>query len=141
MRERGGRDESEDGNGRGLEGRRKERKKGVDTGNRTADSQLLTWVNGLPTAFSPPHRIFSPFLLSLSLNLFDSSNYIDRFENRRKFRKFFFIIRIAKVKISVDGQNVMEASHTFPPRIIGDDSSSREYLSFVPNRGEEMTVV
>lgn len=33
-----------------AEGKKRERegKKGVDTGRRTADSQLLTWVNGLP---------------------------------------------------------------------------------------------
>lgn len=33
-----------------AEGKKRERegKKGVDTGRTTADSQLLTWVNGLP---------------------------------------------------------------------------------------------
>lgn len=93
MRERGGRDESEDGNGRGLEGRRKERKKGVDTGNRTADSQLLTWVNGLPTISMPPSLLHTEssllFYYPSPLTYSDSSNYIDRFESRRKFRKFF----------------------------------------------------
>lgn len=95
-----GETKAEDGNGRGLEGRRKERKKGVDTGNRTADSQLLTWVNGLPTASRcrlRPRRILSFIYYHQSTiliipSIIDSSNYtrVDFFED-------FYFQKISKI--------------------------------------------
>lgn len=62
-------------------GRRKERKKGVDAGNRTADSQLLTWVNGLPTVSMPPSFAANLFLRrqrSSFLILLHSPDYTKR---------------------------------------------------------------
>lgn len=74
-------------------GRRKERKKGVDAGNRTADSQLLTWVNGLPTVSMPPSFAANLFLRrqrSSFLILLHSPDYT----KRRSFRELEEISKI-----------------------------------------------
>lgn len=73
--------------------RKKKRAKGVDAGNRTADSQLLTWVNGLPTVSMPPSFAANLFLRrqrSSFLILLHSPDYT----KRRSFRELEEISKI-----------------------------------------------